>query len=226
MDDKLINIEEIFYLFKKNIWILLVIVAMTTGLGVFKASKMVPSYQGSTKVFIGKSDSLLEYYPEKDIQYYNEFMNIFNEIIREDIFLNDTLKKNNINKIAGEVKGGIGISASEKSPIFTISYTSFNEDGIKEVLDAISNEFSDYIKKIVPETKPKTLNEVRVYPIMPNKKKLIIVAFAIGLILGIGLILVLDYLDDRIKNKDRLEKILPIPVIGELPKHEKGFKEV
>lgn len=224
MKDKLIDIEEIFYLFKKKIWILVIITIITTGLGVYKASKMVNQYQGSMKVFVGKSENLLDYYPEKEIQYYSEFMNIFNEIIRVDDFLNDTLEKNNINKTAAEVKGGIGISASEKSPIFTITYTSLSDDNLKEVLTAVSNEFSEYIQRIVPETNPKVIDEVRIFPITPNKKKLVIVAFAVGIIISIGIIFVLDYLDDTIKNKDRLEEILPIPVIGEVPKHEKSFK--
>lgn len=225
MDDKLLDIGDLFNVFKKKFWIIIVITIITTGLGLYKTSKMIPSYQGNTKVFVGNSESLLDYYGEEEIQYYNELMNIFNEIIRVDDFLNDTLKKKNINKSAGEVKGGISIAGSERSPIYTISYSSMNEDGIEEIIKAISSEFTEYIKRMIPETNPKEIDEVRVTTIMPNKTKLIIVAFGIGLILSIGLILVLDYLDDTIKSKEKLEKLLPIPVIGEIPKHEKAFKK-
>lgn len=224
MDDKLINIEEIVHLFKKKFWIIILVTMMTTGFGAYKTSKMVTSYQGSSKIFVGKGDNLLDYYGEKEISHYNELMSIFNEIIRVDDFLKETLEKNNINKSPGEVKGGISIVGSEKSPIYTISYSSMSEDGITEIINAVSNEFTEYIKRIVPETKPKVIDEVRVVPITPNKNKLVIVMFAIGLVLAIGLILVLDYLDDTVKSKDRLEKLLPIPVIGEIPKHEKAFK--
>ena len=38
--------------------------------------------------------------------------------------------------------------------------------------------------------------------------------------LSLGAVLILDYLDNSIKNKKELEKILPIPVIGEIPIHD------
>lgn len=224
MDDKLIDIGEIFYLFKKKLWIIILVTIVTTGLGFYKTTTMVTTYQGVTKIFVGKGDSLLNYYPEVEIKYYTELMNTFNEVIRVDDSLNDALKKNNINKTADEVRGGIGITGSQKSPIFTMTYRSLSEDGIKEILNTVGNEFSGYIKKMLPETTPKTIEAARVYPIIPNKNKVIIIAFAIGLIISIGIIFVLDYLDDTIKSKDRLERILPIPVIGMLPKHEKSFK--
>ena len=224
MDDKLIDIGEIFYLFKKKFWIIILVTIITTGLGFYKTTTMVTTYQGITKIFVGKNDSLLNYYPELEIKYYTELMNTFNEVIKVDDSLNDVLKNNNINKTAAEVSSRIGITGSQKSPIFTITYMSLTEYGIKEVLNTVGNEFSGYIKKMLPETTPKTIETVRVYPIIPNKNKVIIIALGIGLIISIGIIFILDYLDDTIKSKERLEKILPIPVIGMLPKHEKSFK--
>ena len=41
--------------------------------------------------------------------------------------------------------------------------------------------------------------------------------------MSIGLILILDYLDDTLKSKQELERVLPIPVLGDIPKHEKDF---
>ena len=50
-------------------------------------------------------------------------------------------------------------------------------------------------------------------------------AFAAGIILSIGLILVLDYLDTRIISKKQLEKIVPVPVLGSIPIEEKEFRK-
>lgn len=224
MDDKLIDIKEILYLFKKKFWIILLVTIISTGIGYYKTTTMVTRYQGFSKVFVGKGDTLLNYYPEMELKYYTELMNTFNEVIKVDNTLNDSLKKTNSNKTAAEVRGGITITGSQKSPIFTITYTSLSSDGMTEVIQAVSNEFSDYIKKMMPDTKPKIIDEARVYPITPNKKRVLLIAFAIGLIISIGIVLVLDYLDDTVKTRDRLEKILPIPVLGELPKHDKSFK--
>lgn len=224
MDDKLIDIKEILQLLRKKIWIMILVTIITTGFGFYKATKMTNRYQGVTKIFLGKGDSLLNYYPEMEIKYYSDLMNTFNEVIKVGDSLNNALKNSNIDKTAAEVGAGIIITGAEKSPIFTVTYNSYSQENIKEIINAVANEFSDYIKKMLPETDPKIIDEVRVYPIKPNKKKVIMIAFAVGMVISIGIILVVDYLDDTIKSKERLEKLLPIPVLGELPKYEKSFK--
>lgn len=224
MDDRLIDIKEILDLLKSKLWIILLAIMITTGFGVYKAINMTESYQGSSKIFVGKGDSLLNYYPEIEIKYYSDLMNTFNEVIKIGDLLDNILKSSNIDKTAAEVGAGITITGAEKSPIFTVTYSSPNQDNMKEIINAVANEFSNYIKKMLPETDIKIIDEVRVSPIIPNKKKVIMVAFIVGIIISIGIIFVLDYLDDTIKSKEKLEKLLPIPVLGELPKHEKSFK--
>ena len=55
MEDRLINFEfeELWYLFKKKFWIIIVITVITTSLAVLKVSKLQPSYSASAKVFMG-----------------------------------------------------------------------------------------------------------------------------------------------------------------------------
>ncbi|MEG1871112.1 MAG: Wzz/FepE/Etk N-terminal domain-containing protein [Peptostreptococcaceae bacterium] len=225
MEDKLIDLYEILYLFKKKLWVLILVTGIVTALGFYKASLMEVTYQASAKIFVGKGENLLDYYSQSEIQYYTEFMNTFSEIIKVDDFLDTTLKKYNINKSSSEVKNSLSFFASENTPIFTVNYYTWKQEGAVETLTAICEEFNEQAKTILPDTKPRIIDSAKVYPIIPNKQKVMVMHFGIGLILSIALILIWDYLDDTIKTKDRLEKVLPIPVLGEIPKHERGFKE-
>ena len=94
-----------------------------------------------------------------------------------------------------------------------------------ETLDAVCEQLLDKVKEIMPETNPTILSEAKVATIYPNKTKLPIIAFAAGIILSIGLILVLDYLDTRIISTKELEKIVPVPVLGSIPIEEKKFRK-
>ena len=90
---------------------------------------------------------------------------------------------------------------------------------------AVCEVLLDKVKEIMPTTNPTILSEAKVTTIYPNKTKLPIIAFAAGIILSIGLILVLDYLDTRIISKKQLEKIVPVPVLGSIPVEEKKFRK-
>ena len=227
MEDKIINFEfeEAWYLFKKKFWIIIVVTAMTTSFAVLKVSKLQPSYSASAKLFMGNSNDMLEIYSESELSYYSQFITIFSEISKIDGFLDDTLKKYKIDKTSLEVASALSFSSSANTPIVNVYYSSYTDYQMAETLDAVCEQLLDTLKEIMPSTDPKILSEARVITIYPNKTKLPIMAFAIGIVLSIGLILVLDYLDTRIISKKQLEKIIPVPVLGSIPVVEKEFKK-
>lgn len=225
MEDKLFDFEELWYLFKKRFWIIIVITAITTSLAIYKVSKLQPSYSANAKVFMGNSTDMLEMYSQEELSYYSQFITIFSEISKIDGFLDDTLRKNNIDKTSLEVASALSFTSSENTPIVNIFYSSYTDNQMAETLDAVCDELIDKVEEIMPGTKPTILSEARVSTIYPNKRKLPIIAFAAGIILSIGLILVLDYLDNRIVSKKQLEKIIPVPVLGSIPTVEKEFRK-
>lgn len=225
MEDKLFDFEELWYLFKKRFWIIIVITAITTSLAIYKVSKLQPSYSANAKVFMGNSTDMLEMYSQEELSYYSQFITIFSEISKIDGFLDDTLRKNHIDKTSLEVASALSFSSSENTPIVNISYSSYTDNQMAETLDAVCDELIDKVEEIMPGTKPTILSEARVSTIYPNKRKLPIIAFAAGIILSIGLILVLDYLDNRIVSKKQLEKIIPVPILGSIPTVEKEFRK-
>lgn len=227
MEEKLINIEfdEVWYLFKKKFWIIIVITAMTTSLAVVKVSKLQPSYSATAKVFMGNGNDMLQVYSESELSYYSQFLTIFSEISKIDGFLDDTLKKHKIDKTSLEVASSLSFASSANTPIVNIYYSSYTDYQMAETLDAVCEVLIDKVKEIMPATNPTILSEAKVATIYPNKTKLPIMAFAAGIILSIGLILVLDYLDTRIISKKQLEKIVPVPVLGSIPIEEKEFRK-
>lgn len=225
MEDRLFDFEEIFYLFKKKFWIIIVVTAITTSLAVVKVSKLQPSYSATAKIFMGNGNDMLQVYSESELSYYSQFITIFSEISKIDGFLDDTLKKHKIDKTSLEVASALSFSASANTPIVNIYYSSYTDDQMAETLDAVCEVLLDKVKEIMPATNPIILSEAKVTTIYPNKTKLPIIAFAAGIILSIGLILVLDYLDTRIISKKQLEKIVPVPVLGSIPVEEKKFRK-
>ena len=179
MEDRLINFEfeELWYLFKKKFWIIIVITVITTSLAVLK------------------------------------------------VFLDDTLKKHKIDNTSLEVASALSFESSANTPIVNIYYSSYTDYQMAETLDAVCEVLLDKVKEIMPTTNPTILSEAKVATIYPNKTKLPIIAFGVGIILSIGLILVLDYLDTRIISKKQLEKIVPVPVLGCIPVEEKEFRK-
>ena len=54
-------------------------------------------------------------------------------------------------------------------------------------------------------------------PVSPNKTMNIAIAFLLGLMVSVGLVFLIEYLDNTYKSKEQLEKELDIPVLGTIP---------
>jgi succinoglycan biosynthesis transport protein ExoP len=55
-------------------------------------------------------------------------------------------------------------------------------------------------------------------PYKPNRKRIVLIAFLLSLGLGIGLVLLIEHLDNTFKDSGSLEDKLKLPVLGVLPK--------
>ncbi len=55
-------------------------------------------------------------------------------------------------------------------------------------------------------------------PVLPNKRRMIMIGLFVGLALGIGLAFLLDHLDNTLKGPEDVEHYLQLAVLGSLPK--------
>lgn len=62
-------------------------------------------------------------------------------------------------------------------------------------------------------------------PYKPNRKRIVQIALLLSLMLGIGLALLIEYLDNTFKDSGSLEEKLKLPVLGVLPKLKVFGKE-
>ena len=226
MEDSLISISEILRSFKKRLWIIILITLITTIFGFSRTRGLVPSYSGYMKVLISTSEKEMDYYSPEQIEYYSNFSNIFLEIIRAGDYLEKPLKKNDVKTSYEVVKNGIGIAPGANVPIFTISYSGGNEDDIEKIINTIYHCLMDELKEVQPNVKSKVVSDINVNTIYPNKRKFIVLGFAVGLIFSSGIVMVLIYLDGSVKNRKQLEKITGLPILGIIPTHEKEFERV
>lgn len=217
MEERTLEIQELFELFKKKIWILVVITILTTLLGFLYASTLETMYRARVKVYVGDSSNVMSTYTDEEIKSYTSFMSTFKEIIMIDDFLDETLQKNHLELSSNTVRHGLSFVSTENSPILEINYTSADQIEARNVLKALTNEYSKQAETIMENVKVQIIDSVKVFTIEPDKAKVIMVGFAVGVIASIGLILVIDYLDDRVYKKESLERLLSVPVLGQLP---------
>ena len=57
------------------------------------------------------------------------------------------------------------------------------------------------------------------YPIKPQKTLNVAIAFVMGLMVSVGIVFLMEYLDTTIKTEKDIEHYLGLSVIGTIPSH-------
>ena len=221
MEEQVISISEIFEALKKR-WILIVSITLVATLisGILSFFVIKPTYETSTKVFIGKEESNQEGYNTNDIQMYQKLLQTYAETIKTNEVVQAAINStNNTDLTVPAVKGALTVTPVSDTQILQIKYQNKSPEVAKEILEGITNEFVILAKELVPNGNVRVIEAVQLpeNPVAPNKKMNVAIAFLLGLMVSVGLVFLIEYLDNTFKSKEELERELDIPVVGIIP---------
>ena len=217
MEEQVISISEIIDAVKKR-WkiIVLTTVLATVVSGIFSFFVISPTYEASTKIFIGKEGAESEGYNSSDVSMYQNLIKTYSELIKTKDLVNKAINNSQYDLSVNNVLNGITVNTLTGTQILQISYQSKSPSIAKNILESITNEFITKAEELVPNGNVKILESVELpkNPVAPNKTMNIAIAFILGMMVGFGIVFLLEYLDNTYKNKEQLEKELDIPVLG------------
>lgn len=220
LEDQVIRLDEIFEALKKR-WLMIVTIALIATIASAALNFFVikPQYEASTKVFIGKDENEGQNYNQNDVLMYQKLMKTYSEAIKTKDLVYRGLKGTSLQLEPSNVLNNLTVVTVADTQILQIKYKSKNPQEAKAVIEVISDEFIKTSKELVPNGNIKVIEAVELpeKPVSPNKKMNIAIAFLLGLMVGVALAFLLEFLDNTFKNKDQLERELDIPVIGSIP---------
>lgn len=220
MEEQVIRLDELFESLKKR-WLMIVSITLIATIisAVLSFFVIKPQYETSTKVFIGKDESESQVYSQNDVLMYQKLMKTYSEAIKTKDLVERSLKGTGFDIEPKDVLENLTVVTVADTQILQIKYKSLNPQEAKVILEGISEEFIKTSKELVPNGNIKIIEKVELpeKPVSPNKKMNIAIAFLLGLMVGVGLAFLLEFLDNTFKNKDQLERELDIPVIGTIP---------
>ena len=220
MEEQVISISEIFEALKKR-WILIVSITLVATLisGILSFFVIKPTYEASTKVFVGKEESSLEGYNTNDIQMYQKLLQTYAETIKTNEVIQAAINNTNADLSIKDVKDSLTVTPISDTQILQIKYKNNDPEVARSIIENITNEFVILSKELVPNGNVRVIEAVQLPedPVAPNKKMNIAIAFLLGLMVSVGLVFLLEYLDNTFKTKENLERELNIPVLGLIP---------
>ncbi|HAT4072072.1 YveK family protein [Clostridium perfringens] len=224
MEENTISLQEIAYALKKR-WklIALITIAATLVSAILSFFVIKPQYESTTKLFIGKQESQdNNAYNNSDVMMYQQLMKTYAELVKTSDLVTKAVKSADLDYNQEEIKAilkNLNATPSADTQILDLSFNGRNPKEVLKLTEAITNEFISESKELIPNGNVQVIQKPQLpeKPVSPNKKLNILVAFVLGLMVGIGVVLLLEYLDNTFKSREDLENTLELPIIGTIP---------
>lgn len=220
-----IGLKEISYIVLKRKKLIIAIVLLMT-IASFVVSKFViqPIYSTSIMLVVGNDPSK----DTKDISYtdimaYNKIVGTYTQIITSKNILSDVVENLKFSTSVNQVKAMISVKTKTDTQIIEIGVKGTSPEEISQIANQVGDSFTKNISKIMNAKQNVNVldrAEVPASPISPNVLMNTMIALFLGLMVGVGISFLLEYMDNTVKSIDQLEKLLGVSVIGSIPYFE------
>ncbi|WP_303189017.1 YveK family protein [uncultured Clostridium sp.] len=187
-------------------------------------------YEANVKIFIGKQKfkNITETYNNEEINLYQRLITTYSEVIKSKKLINESIKGSKMNYLQDKYKNinydllmeNLTVNPIANTQIIEIKYKSLNSQQSYDLLYSITENLISYSKELYPNVNITILEQVHVNlkPLMNKKLTIIGLGLMLGLIVGIGGIIGVMYLNNTYKNQKSLEEEIGLTVIGVIPK--------
>ncbi|EPZ59962.1 chain length determinant family protein [[Clostridium] sordellii ATCC 9714] len=143
----------------------------------------------------------------------------YGEIIKSRSVLNSVIKKLDLNMDYEDLEKSIKVSQVKDTQIMSITVQSTNPKIARDIANSIPTVFSKEVKRITKANSVEVIDKAITpeNPVKPNKTINIAISAILGFIVGVFIVFVLEYMDNKIKSPQDIEKYIDLPILGVIP---------
>lgn len=220
--EETIDLKEYFSIIKKRFWIIALLTVLAAIIsGVLSFFVLKPVYQANSTLIVNTEQN-----EETNILTGDQFTVTqklavtYGEIIKSRAVIEPVIKKLDLDKTYEELVEQIVVSPVKDTQIIDISVEDQNPKKARDIANEIPKVFTKEAKRITNANSVEVIDKAIIpeNPIKPNKVMNVAIAAVLGLMIGLFVVFLKEYLDNKIKTPQDIEKHLDLPILGVIPK--------
>jgi capsular polysaccharide biosynthesis protein len=216
------ELREIFQIIKKRSKVIVLITLATILItAIFNFFILDDIYETHTTLMVSKTH---EGGQTPDIQYNDILLNqklvkTYSTIATSNRVIEQVIEDLNIEADPEDVKEKITVTSIGETEIIKISVLDKDKEFGVKLANATANAFMDAVVDIMKLDNVQVIDVAKLpeRPVKPRRALNLAVAAVLGVMIGLGVAFLQEYLDNTIKTPDDVEKYLGVPVLGVIP---------
>lgn len=215
-----IDLKEIFHMLQKR-WVLITGITVSALIisAIVSFFILTPIYQASTTMIVSykqNQESIMTY---NDLQTSQKLVATYTEIVKSELISDAVINKLNLELSPKELIDKISVSQVGQTEILKLTVKDEDPELATLIANTIAQVFQEDIGQMMEVDNVSTIDIAKVpeNPTSPNKMMNIAIAGVLGLVISVGLVFVLEFLDRTYKTPTDVERHLGLPLIGAIP---------
>ncbi|MDR0920965.1 MAG: tyrosine protein kinase [Lactobacillales bacterium] len=149
-------------------------------------------------------------------------VNTYKDLIQSDVVLDEVAselaKEDGIQHSSGELSSMISVEQSQNSQMFSIKVISTSAKEAMEIANKTATVFKKRAGEVLKVDKVSIISPAKINdrPVSPNNKLNVAIGAVIGLMLGVGIAFLLEFLDKTVKDPRFITDVVGLPILGEV----------
>ncbi|QFF99874.1 capsular biosynthesis protein [Psychrobacillus glaciei] len=217
--EETISLHEIFKIVKKRIVLIFstLFIALTIA-GTTSYFFLTPIYQASTQILINQKEFIQNKFNSQDIETNLQLINTYNVIIKSPVILSKVIDKLNLNSTPALLNTKITVNSEQNSQVINVRVEDPELQKAIDIANMTAVVFQEEIRTLMNVDNVNILSQAvftkNISPIKPKPILNLAIAAVIGLMLGIGITFLLEFLDTAVKTEEDIEELLGLPLLG------------
>lgn len=221
--EETISLKDIAHTLRKRILLIAIIAAIAVAVsGVISYFILTPVYQASTQILVNQKTNDQPVLDANQIRTNVEMINTYSVIIKSPSILDKVVEDYDLQQTADALTNKITVNSEQNAQVFNLTVQDEDPAQAVKLANAISDTFSKEVPNIMNVDNVKVLSPAVLKenpsPIKPKPLLNIAIALVVGLMAGVGIAFLLEYLDNTIKTEEDIQNVLQLPVLGVIPK--------
>lgn len=219
--EETIDLREYFAIIKKRFWIIAIItvVAMVVS-GVISFFMLSPVYESKSTLIVNtEKNEETQMITGDQFSVSQKLAVTYGEIIKSRAVLESVISNLKLDSEYEDLVEKITVSPVKDTQIISISVQDTNPKKARDIANEIPKVFEKEVKRITKANDIQVIDKAILpeNPIKPNKMMNVAIAAVLGMMIGLFVVFVLEYLDNKIKTPQDVEKHLDLPILGVIP---------
>jgi capsular polysaccharide biosynthesis protein len=222
-----LNIQDFLHALRARWLIVLFVMVIAVGAAVAITVRTTPLYQSTTRLFVstaGGGGSASEVY--QGALSSQQRVISYTKLITGETLAQRTVDALHLDMSAETLRTKVSANAAHDTVLIDVAVLDPSPVRARDIAEALSREFVVMVSELeTPEdgARPDARVVIEQHaslpsePVVPNTTRNIAVGFAFGLLLGIGLAVLRDRLDNTVKNRKTIEEITGVPPVADIP---------